>query len=247
MRQRSCVRLLTAGLCILACAAVAVSWRTTGLGTVRRDVRTDDKNRDGRPDIWRVYDPQGRLSAMAVDTNFDGRSDVHEYYERGSLVRRESDRDFNDRVDLVQEFDAGTTEAIRSVSDVDFDGVADLLVLFHRGRPVYSQWRHAGAPAVPATPTTAAPRSYRGTADRQLVPLDDPFRTDRIVRTAGSGRSFNDAVSLPAGEGLCEPRHRTARPCPSPSGLADAHTSSLRSAPVVEHTPRGPPTAALFS
>src|ERR1700732_1973871 len=115
MKHRS-YRPLAVKLCALACVAAAISLWPFG-----RDVRTDDdKNRDGQPDVWRVYDRQGELSSMAVDTNFDGRSDVHEYYQRGALVRRESDRDFNDQVDLVQDFDAATRQTVRSVSDVDF-------------------------------------------------------------------------------------------------------------------------------
>ena len=103
-----------------------------------RAVRTEDQNRDGQPDVWREYDGLGRLAGVLVDTNFDGRSDVHEYYDDdGALVRRESDRDFNDRVDLVQEFDAKTRERARSVVDTDFDGTADLLVLFQGGKPVW--------------------------------------------------------------------------------------------------------------
>ena len=102
--------------------------------------RTEDLNRDGKPDVWRTYTPDGRIATVAVDTNFDGRSDVEEFYEDGALIRRESDRDFNDQVDLVQEFDQATQKIVRSVADVNSDGVADLLVLFQDGRPVYSKW-----------------------------------------------------------------------------------------------------------
>ena len=56
-------------------------------------------------------------------------------------MRRDSDRDFNDRVDLVQEFDPTTHEHVRTVVDVDSDGTADLLVLFQDGRPVFSTGR----------------------------------------------------------------------------------------------------------
>src|SRR4249920_783144 len=105
MRRGSC-RWLAVRLCVMACAVAAV----VSLWPHARDVRTDDQNRDGRPDVWRAYDRQGQLTTVAVDTNFDGRSDVHEYYAGGARVRRESDRDFNDRVDLVQDFDATTRE-----------------------------------------------------------------------------------------------------------------------------------------
>src|SRR4249920_1079341 len=118
--RRLSYRLLLAGLCTLSCAAAVALWT----GRPGRDVRTEDQNHDGRPDVWRAYDRHGHLARVAVDTNFDGRSDVQEFYEDGALVRRESDRDFNDRVDLVQEFDAKTAESMRSVVDVDFDGTA---------------------------------------------------------------------------------------------------------------------------
>src|SRR5579864_2573753 len=106
-----------ASLCTVACATVAVvtMWPTD------RQVRTADRNADGRPDVWRHYDNRGRLVEVAVDSNFDGRSDVEEYYDDGALVRRESDRNFDDRVDLVEEFDALTHEQIRSVVDLDYD------------------------------------------------------------------------------------------------------------------------------
>src|ERR1700730_5796243 len=98
MKGRS-LRPLVGTLWAVACAAAVAASLRPPAGAVR----TEDQNGDGRPDVWRVYDRQGQLSEMAVDTNFDGRSDVHEYYEHSELVRRESDRDFNGRVDLVQE------------------------------------------------------------------------------------------------------------------------------------------------
>src|SRR5438477_5876587 len=136
-------RSLVLSLCALASGAVALAplWQAAAY------VRAEDRNGDGRPDIWRTYDRLGRVSDVTVDTNFDGRSDVHEYYQRGALVRRESDRDFNDRVDLVQEFDPTTREPVRTVVDVDFDGTADLLVLFQGGQPVFSEWAPPVAPA----------------------------------------------------------------------------------------------------
>src|SRR5258708_5901630 len=108
------------------------------------------------PDVWRSYTRDGRIASVAVDTNFDGRSDVQEFYQDGALVRRESDRDFNDRVDLVQEFDQTTQQIVRSVVDVNSDGVADLLVLFQDGRPVYT--KSAAWPRPLPTRDSAIPR-----------------------------------------------------------------------------------------
>ncbi len=188
-------RSLAVSLCALACAAgVAISLRLP-IG----DLRVQDKNGDGRPDTWRLYDHQGRLSEVSVDTNFDGRPDVHEFYRRGALVRRESDRNFNDRVDLVQEFDPATRQHTRSVVDVDFDGTADLLVLFRDGEPVFSKWsrpapRPASAPgaagANAALYTSAWARAARG----PLTPLEDPFSGDRSVSATHSLSSSSDSL-----------------------------------------------------
>jgi hypothetical protein len=154
---------------------------------------TEDRNGDGRPDVWRTYDRQGRLAEVAIDTNFDGRSDVHEHYEAGILVSRESDRNFDDRVDLVQQFDATTQVQVRSIEDVDFDGTADLLILFQDGNAVFSKWAHpdtantrTGAPTLTAE---TAPRA----ADDPLIPFADPFQHDLALR----------AVRLLAGLGNC--------------------------------------------
>src|SRR5260370_41394051 len=100
--------------CLLICAGITAP---LCLGTGY--VRTEDRNGDGRPDVWRVYGSDGRLREVGIDTNFDGRSDVREYYDSGALIRRESDRNFNDQVDLVEDFDPITHAHIRSVIDLD--------------------------------------------------------------------------------------------------------------------------------
>jgi hypothetical protein len=242
MQQRF-YRSTVVSLCALACAAAAALL----LWTPRGDVRTEDQNRDGRPDVWRVYDRQGQLAKVAVDTNFDGRSDVHEYYQGGVLVRRESDRDFNDRIDLIQEFDATTGEAVRSVADVDFDGTADLLVLFQGGQPVFSKWAHpvtqAAVSADAAPHAAASPR----TADDELAPLEDPFRGDLAVRTvrviAGSG----DYVGLSTSGGLPAACTAIASPLALSSDASGSPCSDPSSATIVQYSPRGPPVAHLLS
>jgi hypothetical protein len=236
-------RSLLVSLCALACAAaVAMSlWPPGG------NVRTEDQNGDGRPDTWRLYDRQGQLSDVTVDTNFDGRPDVHEYYERGALVRRESDRDFNDRVDLVQEFDATTREQARSVVDVDFDGTADLLVLFQGGQPVFWKWAHLVTPAdVSADAALLAEASPR-TADGQLAPLEDPFRSDLSVRAVRAAAGSGDDVGLSTSGGLPSPRTDTARPLASSSDASDSSVSNLSSATILQYSPRGPPVSHLPS
>jgi hypothetical protein len=212
-----------------------------------RDVRTDDKNRDGRPDVWRVYDRQGQLATLAVDTNFDGRSDVREFYERGALVRRESDRDFNDRVDLIQEFDATTRQAVRSVSDVDFDGVADLLVLFQGGKPVYSEWAHTPTPVLPIGRSTGSTKAPTRLPDRQLAPLEDPFRGDIAVRAIRLGVGSGESVGLATSGGLPKPWRNLASPLAPSCDVSRSRSANPSSATVLPYSPRGPPTLLLLT
>jgi hypothetical protein len=156
------------GLLILLSGRGAISQLPTHLLT--RDI-----NRDGRPDVWQYYDSRGVLLRVNVDTNFDGRSDVQELYENGHLIRRESDRNFDDRVDLVEEFDAITGQHTRSVVDADFDGRADLIVLFSNGTPVFSQWTPSEVHvAILNSSGSSAPDRH---SDDSLRTLDDPFST----------------------------------------------------------------------
>jgi hypothetical protein len=235
MEQRS-LRWFVAPLCVFAgIAAAAASLWPAGY------VRTEDHNGDGRPDVWRAYDRHGQLSEVAVDTNFDGRSDVHEYYERGALVRRESDRDFNDQVDLVEEFDPTTSERVRSVEDVDYDGTADLLVLFQGGEPVFRKWAHPVASAVLSGDRSPHSHVSSRTADDRLEPLEDPFRTDLAMRAAPVAAGSSDCVGLSTSGGVPASRRDAGTPVASSSRL---ELTGLRRPPSTSLTPpssRGPP------
>jgi len=164
-------------------AAAAVLVAAAVLGLVLRAasdvVSVEDRNLDGRADVRRTYDSRGRLTHVAIDTNFDGRWDVEEFYEDGTLARRESDRDFNNRADLVEEFDARTEEPTRSVVDLDSDGVADVLVLVADGHPVLAAW------APDETASRERSRSVAGAPSGEaLAPLVDPFRGEAALRAA---------------------------------------------------------------
>lgn len=167
------VRWVAVALCVLACATVAVHavYLTAG-GT-----RVEDRNGDGRPDVWLRYDSHGERTEVDIDTNFDGRPDVQEYYQHDTLVRREIDRDFNGQTDLIEEFDVETGDHARSVVDVDNDGTADLLVLFRRGEPVFSKYVDSASVFPKKDRGVAGRRSVAPRGDR-LAPLDDPFRAD---------------------------------------------------------------------
>jgi hypothetical protein len=231
-------------VCMFVCAvAAAVSWWPVG-----GRVSVEDRNGDGRPDVWRHYDQWGTLTEVAIDSNFDGRSDVYEYYDEGSLVRRESDRNFNGQIDIVEEFEATTHENFRSVIDVDYDGTADLLVFFHGGQLV-SQWAHPVAADVKGpgeAPERQAPEqsaqrvSWSGGAG-QLAPMTDPFRKDPAVRGIHGALGSDVCVGLSASGGLPGSSIEAAMLMTSSARLAAPGDRPGSLAAVLPRSPRGPP------
>jgi hypothetical protein len=201
--------------------------------------RTEDLNRDGRPDVWRAYGRNGRIASIAVDTNFDGRSDVEELYENGVLVRRQTDRDFDDQIDLVQDFDPATRQIVRSLTDVNADGVADLLVLFQNGTPVFSEWMSAGAPVT--IPDTLIGRVASRRSNQPLSTLGDPFTGDLAFKAVRVDATSDEPFSLSAPLG---PPEMVARPFIFAASAQAAAADRPLPAPAPLGPPplRGPPT-----
>ena len=203
---------------------------------------TADMNGDGRPDVWRYSDPSGRLIRIVRDTNFDGRSDVEESYANGRLTKRESDRNFDDRVDLREDFSATTGAHVRSVVDADFDGIADLLVLFDNGRPVHSRW----AERAPEGPQLAVPilESPGRDSSNSLRALDDPFASNLRVQ-ADDERTDN--VTVVGILSSARPMWAAWRATPHKrSGLVHVATSSFVWASISPTALRGPPSFHTF-
>lgn len=219
----------------LAAVAALVIWLPVS------SVRTEDRNHDGRPDFWRSYDDRGRVASEAVDSNFDGRSDVLDVYEDGVLVRRESDRDFNDRVDLIQEFDPATHLLARSVADINADGIGDLLVLFQDGRPVFWKTAPLLAPVAQRDAANASAGTGQRTKNDPLTPLTDPFSRDlsvRADRVVSTGPPFVPSSAIGR---IAEPNGPiTILPAASP--VLAGNSSALSAVLVAAASPRGPPS-----
>ncbi len=235
----SALRRLVLPACILGFAlALGAASRPLALGRVQ----TDDRNHDGRPDVWRFFDARGKLTRVAIDANFDGRPDQEEVYQHEALTRRSSDRNFDQRVDLVEEFDPITHERVRSLVDVDYDGRADLLVLFASGRPVHSEWAATSAtPAAAPGARRARPASF---SHDQLAPLEDPFAATSAFGVASIGDS-SDSPAVASLTALAEePIRSTASSLPlSLVGAAPAgpHLASC----LTFAGPRAPPAGIL--
>jgi hypothetical protein len=223
---------------LVSAAAVALSLWSPSVDPVR----AADQNGDGRPDIWRTYDRHGQLLRIAVDTNFDGRSDVQEYYQHGALVRRESDRDFNDRIDLVQEFDPTSHNQVRAEVDVDSDGTADLLVLYRGGEPVF--WKYSPPAAVATVVSRLAETTTHRSANDRLASLQDPFRSDLSIRATRLVRlDEGDGPGLSSSGGLPVSRYDVACALARSSTVPGVRILSSPSALLGLHSPRGPPSS----
>jgi hypothetical protein len=215
---------LTALVCAVLCALTGSVPVTVFADRLSAETRT------GAGIEWRRYDARGGLIERQVDTNGDGRPDVTEYYRDGALLRRDSDRDFNGVTDLVEDFDAATAQRVRSIVDEDYDGTADVLVLFRDGKAVVVE----RAPASHARPVR---RHGSG-----LVSLRNPFAVRRAIdapiaplhRDAWIGAASPEGLSIPAAAVSATVSSRAA---PTPVFRADSPAvCSLRS-------PRGPPLA----
>jgi hypothetical protein len=203
-----------------------------------RHLATEDRDGDGRPDVWRLYDARGRLVEIDIDTNRDGRPDVEEFYHDGVLFRRSSDRNFNGQVDLVEDFDAETHQHVRSVVDVDYDGRADLLVLFRDGRPVFSKQ------AAPLTNAAVASSTDLDQPADYLAPLTDPFRTDVIVRDALVGSPSDLWIGPTTSGALPTPPMVASAPLASVARPATDTVPPVARA-VAPRESRGPPPSIL--
>jgi hypothetical protein len=223
-------------LCVAACTTVAA----VEVPRTVPHVRTEDQNGDGRPDIWRRYDSRGQLTEVNVDSNFDGSPDIEEYYERGVLVRREIDRNFDGQADLVEEFDAETHGQTRSVVDIDYDGTADLLVLFRDGLPVFSKrtcpLKRSGNP----TPSVAG---VRQDVASHLARLMDPFESDTAVRATHTAPNADASVGLSTSEGLPCLRVTTGRGVRASARFVSGDVQPDALKLLLRRSPRAPPVA----
>lgn len=88
------------------------------------DPQNVDVNNDGKPDITHRVKGARRLCSV-MDLNFDGRTDLFRFYEdNGKLVALEQhDYDFDGRVDDQAFFKSG--KIVRKELDTNFDGLID--------------------------------------------------------------------------------------------------------------------------
>jgi hypothetical protein len=80
-----------------------------------------DTNKDGKPDLWASYDKNGFLTVAADDSEHrDGRPHHWRYFRAGKVYRREWDRNFDNKADLIILEKGG--RMVEKKQDDNFDG-----------------------------------------------------------------------------------------------------------------------------
>lgn len=93
-------------------------------------IETFDLNKDGKPDVWRLY-AGDTLTCKQDDFDHDGRKDWLVAYSGGQPVYQKADFDYDGRFDMVQVFENG--QKIEAERDTDFDGKFDVKEIYTAG------------------------------------------------------------------------------------------------------------------
>jgi hypothetical protein len=115
------------------------------------EIKKEDKNNDGKPDMWLYYDDNNRPVKIEsdrdydgkldfwitygekgqrkteIDLNFDGRADMYTYYQYGQRVKLEIDTDYDGKFDQISEYrDGKTVKMQRTGKDGKLETIFDI-------------------------------------------------------------------------------------------------------------------------
>ena len=111
-----------------------------------KNVVTFDLNKDGRPDVWRLYKSEDEggtrvdiLTCKQVDFDHDNRKDwVVGYNRKGGVLFEKADLDYDGRFDMSAVYDPKSGKVVEVERDSDFDGTYDLKELYDSGGAISS-------------------------------------------------------------------------------------------------------------
>lgn len=161
-----------------------------------------------------------------ADLNSDGRKDVIRYYDNeGRSLREEADRNFDGKMDRATQFQNG--EIVREDSDENNDGKLDVKVYFEKGLPLRVERDIAGR----STPEQWQPDRWEyyenGRIVRMGTDVDGDSRVDRWDRDATFKRPEEEAAAsavegaaAEATGGASDAKAKT--PPPAAGGASDA-------------------------
>ncbi|MBU1912467.1 MAG: hypothetical protein KKB22_02905 [Candidatus Omnitrophica bacterium] len=116
---------------------IIISLAFGGYVCAAEETRTADRNNDGKPDTWIIYDGKGSRTTQ-VDLNFDGKPDMYSYYQNGQRVKLEVDVNYDGKLDQVNEY--MDNKLVRMQKDSNKDGKLELI--FDRTDFYSSQKKH---------------------------------------------------------------------------------------------------------
>jgi hypothetical protein len=87
-----------------------------------------DLNGDGEMDQWSWTSGSGMLFMVERDLDFDGTSDMFEYYEGNTVVEQEFQLDFDRAIDMVAHYANG--QLVRKEMSTTFDGQFTLMKFY---------------------------------------------------------------------------------------------------------------------
>jgi len=102
--------------------------------TKSRRVVEFDLNKDGKPDVWRLYNGDVQ-TCKQVDFDHDGRTDWVEAYDpSGRPLYQKADFDYDGKFDMLAVLDANNGEPTEVERDTDFDGKFDVREMYTGGQ-----------------------------------------------------------------------------------------------------------------
>ena len=101
------------------------------------ETKTEDKNNDGKPDMWMYYDDTNRPTKIESDRNYDGKVDLWIIYGNKGTRVTQIDMNFDGRPDMYSYYQY--SQRIKLELDSDYDGKLDQVNEYRDGRVVKMQ------------------------------------------------------------------------------------------------------------
>lgn len=87
------------------------------------EIKKEDKNNDGKPDMWTYYDDNKRPVRIESDRNYDAKLDLWIFYGEKGQRQTQIDLNFDDRPDMYSYYKYG--QRVKLEIDIDYDGKLD--------------------------------------------------------------------------------------------------------------------------
>jgi len=101
------------------------------------EAKTEDKNNDGRPDMWIYYDNNQRPVKIESDRNYDGKLDLWISYGEKGRRKTEIDMNFDGRPDMYSYYQYG--QRVKLEMDINYDGKLDQISDYRDGKLIKMQ------------------------------------------------------------------------------------------------------------